>query len=566
MKDFLFVLTISPVQSFIAQARKTKDLYSGSKIISDLVKTALEKFNKEDIIFPHKSNGSLPNRFVAQVKASNSEEIQKLGEEIESDIRNKFSKISEETINNYLNNNLPESYKNQIDSFLEIYWTAYECKGDFRTDYENAEKLLATQKNYRGFNQLVETGRKCSVCGQRNFIVINNNESKLPPEVSFGLNRNEGLCAVCFTKRFYQTKNYPPTAEIALYDSLEKIEKDFSHNGIEILQKYKEIFRENFDEQLLFEENLDANYFSKQGLKRFIPKLEEIKNSYAEIKKVAAKQNLKFTPYYSLVMFDADWMGDWISGKFIKDNVNLIEFQKNLSEALNKFSQKSQLDKPIGATVYAGGDDFMGFFNLNHVFKKLVELKKEFDTQINSSIESYSEKKITFTAGILISHYKTPLNVVIEECRRLEKEAKDMFDNKNAFAISVIKHSGEINKAFFQWFDSENQFVMNYIEQLTSLLSRNLISNSFIKNFESEFSRINREKQLENDALYLTELKRLINKSKTGRTNKELAEEVYKNVEALFMASSNVNNFISALNIADFISKYINGSNNENKN
>jgi len=33
-KNYLFNLTITPVQSFISQARKTEDLFVGSKILS----------------------------------------------------------------------------------------------------------------------------------------------------------------------------------------------------------------------------------------------------------------------------------------------------------------------------------------------------------------------------------------------------------------------------------------------------------------------------------------------------------------------------------------------------
>lgn len=34
--SYLFLFTIGPVQSFIAQARKTRDLYAGSKILGGL--------------------------------------------------------------------------------------------------------------------------------------------------------------------------------------------------------------------------------------------------------------------------------------------------------------------------------------------------------------------------------------------------------------------------------------------------------------------------------------------------------------------------------------------------
>jgi len=56
----LFLFTISPVQSFIAQARKTQDLYAGSRILSELMKFAHKYITDNDknaeIIFPQITN------------------------------------------------------------------------------------------------------------------------------------------------------------------------------------------------------------------------------------------------------------------------------------------------------------------------------------------------------------------------------------------------------------------------------------------------------------------------------------------------------------------------------
>ena len=78
MNNHLFLLTLGPVQSFIAQARKAQDLYAGSQILSLLVregiKTFQESFPEGKIIFPSIKNGnkdsiqaSLPNRFIAKI-------------------------------------------------------------------------------------------------------------------------------------------------------------------------------------------------------------------------------------------------------------------------------------------------------------------------------------------------------------------------------------------------------------------------------------------------------------------------------------------------------------------
>ena len=85
MSNHLFLFTIGPVQSFIAQARKTQDLYAGSKLLSDLIGYGLcevSKIKNTEIIFPNFDttefkqdcqdsqkikDRSFPNRFIAKV-------------------------------------------------------------------------------------------------------------------------------------------------------------------------------------------------------------------------------------------------------------------------------------------------------------------------------------------------------------------------------------------------------------------------------------------------------------------------------------------------------------------
>ena len=71
---YLFLFTIGPVQSFIAQARKTMDLKAGSDMLSKLtlagIQTARHQFGAK-LIFPYLPEGekpdSMPNKFLAEV-------------------------------------------------------------------------------------------------------------------------------------------------------------------------------------------------------------------------------------------------------------------------------------------------------------------------------------------------------------------------------------------------------------------------------------------------------------------------------------------------------------------
>ena len=44
--QYLFLFTIGPVQGFIAQARKTRDLYAGSAILGEIISAAIDQTKK----------------------------------------------------------------------------------------------------------------------------------------------------------------------------------------------------------------------------------------------------------------------------------------------------------------------------------------------------------------------------------------------------------------------------------------------------------------------------------------------------------------------------------------
>ncbi|HEU5014885.1 MAG TPA: type III-B CRISPR-associated protein Cas10/Cmr2, partial [Roseiflexaceae bacterium] len=55
MAEYLFLFTIGPVQDFIAAARRTRDLWAGSQLLSELSRTAAKTLRDDydaQLIFP----------------------------------------------------------------------------------------------------------------------------------------------------------------------------------------------------------------------------------------------------------------------------------------------------------------------------------------------------------------------------------------------------------------------------------------------------------------------------------------------------------------------------------
>src|SRR6266478_4011700 len=67
---YMLIFSIGPVQSLIAQARKTRDLWLGSYLLAKLMEAAMQGIDSKNLVFPanptvDKSIADLPNKYIA---------------------------------------------------------------------------------------------------------------------------------------------------------------------------------------------------------------------------------------------------------------------------------------------------------------------------------------------------------------------------------------------------------------------------------------------------------------------------------------------------------------------
>lgn len=597
----LFLFTIGPVQSFIAQARKTQDLYAGSQILSKLVKAGIKEIPnwEEKIIFPildkKDENQSLPNRFIAIVETPE-KELKQLGIDIEKKVRTAFKTIAEKALTKETNNRkdgFDELFSDQINRHLDIHWAFHPLDdNNYSTSYKEIEALLGSIKNVRPFEQFGngdgEAGRKCSLDGENNALFFGRKKPSLAIKQQrqnaiklhgFLTEEKEGLSAVSFVKRYSDSRRFPSTAEVTVKHDEEKL-KDAPKKK-EIFECYKKLFSneadaievctkmisngwvQNINIKELSNEDEWNNHFDYQPLfdenlrEKAIPHKEQLR--LAQILQGKLASSFK-TKYYALIMFDGDKMGERLS------KANKHEEHKDFSISLAQFAKAARgIVDEHGQTVYAGGDDFLGFVNLHYLFKVMTDLRKAFDENINIG----ESKKLTFSAGIVIAHYKMPLAEVLKTVRQVEKKAKNDGD-RNAFCITAMKHSGEIQETVFKWGtknnENENWEAIRYItEQLIS----GTFSNKFITNLTVELYQLAGIKldriSISSDAV-TTEFKRLVKRALIERsdsiTNEKNINTLVEKLEILYKNSrksnERVKNFIHALQITDFLSRKIN--------
>jgi len=583
MPKHLFLFTIGPVQSFIAQARKTQDLYAGSQILTELIKDAINEIGKKDnrknIIFPHTYPGndkawnkveSLPNRFIVIVNEDTN--LKKLGQDLEDHVRNKWLQISNKAIFKCIAEakeiKVREAFKEQIKQHLEIFWLFQPIENeDYKLAFQKIEQHLRAIKNVRVFQQYQyngsfgEKGRKCNVDGERNALFFgdgtnkryfqtskSSKSSKWNPDacVLKGVSRvkvtpNEGLSGVSFVKRFYDKQGFPSTAKIAL------LNLEANQNIQEEISKLRKLVND-FDHQLLYEENLTKKYFEKHGLdKEAIPRVKHI---ISNIKQEAKSENIKMSSYYALLSFDGDSMGEWLSKAINQDQHN------NFSKLLMEFAQKAKekVDS-VGQTVYAGGDDFLGFVNLDALFEVIESLKTMFDEEVASKTPiNNGGKPLTMSMGVVIAHYKIPLGIVVKRAKEAEKAAKNSRERKNSIAIDFITHSGSNRQGIIPF--GQDGETLQKVKFVFDNLKENF-SDKWIRNFAKTFYGFT--DLVHNpilDEIYRplaeTELKRLVLRACNlkGEERKKKSDELQKNVYQLFEATDfNYSNFTEMLYI-----------------
>lgn len=558
----LFSFFIGPVQGFIAQARKTKDLFSGSKILSQVIDHIISDFQYGQVIFPHKDIESKPNRFIAVIDKGS--EAKEAAEEIEKLAREKFKEIAETTYSNvFSNKDMPIGFKEQIEDFLDINWIAIDYDEHRYKDIHNElDMLMGAVKNTRIYKQIRitdseigETGKKCSVCGERNSLFFKTppkscNSSQYRVVNDYFISENESLCGVCFVKRYYEKEkvdSFPSTAEICLMNVLAKLNMNMTVIDDAELDQFG-----NFTVDVLFEENNNIEYIKENGMlkKEISPVegkelMEKLKKTEMDVVEKAKHKGLKLSKYYAIISFDGDGMGKWLSGEKIDESkCDLLEFHETLSKLLGEFSQevKKTIVEPWGKIVYAGGEDFLGFINIEDLFGAMLSLRILFDTVVNKPLKKYfknEEDNLTFSAGISISHYKISLSNSIKWAKKMEDKAKEI-DGKNSFAIALLKRSGDGKITKFRWQeDSSDEFTtIKEIKNIINNLKEGYFSNTFIYTLgdtifklpssDYDWERIEEKETV--DAMIQYEIHRLVKRSfnseEMGSSNGKIDEMV----------------------------------------
>lgn len=204
----LIAISIGPVQPFIAAARKTRDFWAGSSLLSEIARESAKAIQSTggELIFPapdraeelNEADYAVANKIVAIVD----EDPETVAENAVAAARDCLNRRAKGVFNKFEHSIDRTLAEKQLETLLELYWASAPIQGEPQKDsasYTQARKaadaLLAARKNTRDFSQVALTedqGKrpKCAIDGIRESVV-------LKAKKGFG----EPLCGICFFKR-----------------------------------------------------------------------------------------------------------------------------------------------------------------------------------------------------------------------------------------------------------------------------------------------------------------------------------------------------------------------------
>lgn len=478
-REYLMLCSIGPVQEFIAQARRTRDLWFGSYLLSELSKEGAKIFKNlgGELIYPvlnmndagELSPSNAPNKILGKITTSDPKDI---AWQIRRGITIKWKQYAEEVrkkVDSYINIG---TWNRQVSDLVEFYaaWVDME-QVEQSEEFKNANKslysyaldevetLCAARKLLRDFKQndpgVMYGEKKSSLDGGRESVWRNHKDCKLQL-ARLGVKEYESLDAISVIKRLYlklhpKQENFPSVCETAYLPYTELIKQDatlrdavdgYLHDVKQLIDKrdnpptYKEsrLFYLRRIEDYLEEEVENA---TPEQLKKWQGCIAEyLENLYqGRYSKGNAKGRRlpRPTPYYAFLIADGDHMGRQLRN--IDGSDGHIAFSKKLSDF--SMAAASIMKEHDGRLIYSGGDDVMAYLPVHRCLEAAQKLQKCFVEKMG--VGNDAEFPPTLSVGIVIAHMLEPLEEVRQMAREAEQHAKV---TRNALGIHFYKRSG----------------------------------------------------------------------------------------------------------------------------
>jgi CRISPR-associated protein Cmr2 len=499
MTSHLVALSIGPVQDFIAAARRTRDLWFGSHVLSEISKAAAKALHEaagldESLIFPAVSTKDIGNLDPQDTPGAfnvGNVVLALLPEGVDpKEAIRKARKAAEvrweayaEKVRGELGDLVNEArWKAQVKGadVVEFYAASVPLKDDrgYKQARDRLMRLLAGRKACRHFAQpdpqadkhgipkSALDGARASVWSDKVKAKSDTESPEFPKKLRHRIRAAgaEQLDAVGLVKRLGgDDAAFPSIPRIAadpwLRGAAKAHPEDFeafrdacSHvKGLPKLDAKKFPQFEPFaafpcDGALVFEGRLREIEREVSDQNNGADAVDEVKRLLKGLVKDCRLGEPE--PYLAVLAADGDKMGAALS------KLGSPKEHREFSRALSGFADDAReiVQKHCGCTIYAGGDDVLALVPVDQVLACARELHDAFGEALKA--RAPADTKPTLSVGIALGHSMDPMEDLLEWARAAEKAAKGKPDERDGLAIHLHTRGGAPVHIRGRWTDN----------------------------------------------------------------------------------------------------------------
>jgi CRISPR-associated protein Cmr2 len=457
MPRHLLLVNIGPVQGFIAQAKRTRDLWLGSQLLSDVSSKAAQAIKDAggELIFPADVGGKLSegiaNKILAlvgddpgSVAAGARDAARKHLADLWKEVREKRQGLIDPAA-------LPAA-EEQIETALEVH-AAWACCPDdegYAGARQQVEEVLAGRRLLHDFAPWRKQRggvHKSSLDGVRETVLHPPGRREHRGFADFRIGKREELDAVGLLKRTAkQPGQFVPVTTIGLAawvqraqvvcpEAMRKLIQVCGDNGLTGVSRQSPWVQAfPFDSQIFLPGRVPT-YFADNQLSE-----DEAARLEREIVKPVLEKLPQPYPYVACLAADGDRMGDAID-KVAKNGHGA---HRKLSDALAGFAADAKRvveQEHRGVLVYAGGDDVLAFVTLPDALACARALAEAFHAAMMEVLAGVDVQPPTLSVGLGIGHVLNSLADLLALGREAEHEAKRVKE-RNRLAIVLEMRAG----------------------------------------------------------------------------------------------------------------------------
>ena len=490
MPRYLLTLSLGPVQSMIGAARRTRDLWCGSWLLSEVSRAAalvLHDANSGCLIFPAPEDperelqplqrpgdeANIANILRAEVEATNHDELRELCGKAGDAARQRLIAMGQAARKGrslQLNDAL---WQVQLAETLEVFsaWTQIGPEG-YSAASAKLGGVLASRKATRDCGPAQGNGvglPKSSLDGGFETVLPRPKQLSSVEARKLALSKGEQLDALGVIKRRAgDVDQFTAYSRIAADPWLQRLD----HQALDELNRCYEplvgmdlatrvsgnqgVYADfPFDAQLLFDFRLD-NQLADQALS------SEEREAVLQLRETLRpiwREHGTPVPYAVILQADGDRMGKLLP------RADSASASREISRALQGFANdvRAIVRSHRGHAVYAGGDDVLALLPLPGAKPCAAELTECFERSLRAVAEKLdvpAAEKPSLSTGLGIGHLMQPLGTLRARALQAEKLAKGdelpETQPRNALAIVLGTRSGGDINWRAQWSDPQS--------------------------------------------------------------------------------------------------------------